>query len=224
MTNGIGVRWSFAALTVSAISLASLPSCASGPAGDRSALLDTTHSAEIAPETFRVRFETSRGPFVVEAHHAWSPWGVDRFYYLVRRNFYDSAAFFRVLPGYIAQFGINGDPQIAASWQQRLFPDDTTRHESNLRGRISFASAGPHTRNTQLFINLRNNASLDASYAPIGEIVEGMNVVDSLWSGYGDGPPGGKGADQSRIFAQGNRYLLKDFPKLDYVKTARVVQ
>jgi peptidyl-prolyl cis-trans isomerase A (cyclophilin A) len=224
MTNSIRVRWSFAALAVSAITLAALPSCASGPAGDRSALLDTAHSAEIAPEVFRVRFETSRGPFVMEVHHAWSPWAADRFYYLVRRNFYDSAAFFRVLPGYIAQFGINGNPQIAASWQQRLFPDDTTRHESNLRGRISFASAGPHTRNTQLFINLRNNASLDQSYAPIGEIVEGMNVVDSLWSGYGDGPPGGKGADQSRIFAEGNRYLMQDFPKLDYVKTARVVQ
>src|SRR5205823_11603782 len=102
-----------------------LPSCVSGPSGDHSTLLDTTHSAEIAPDVFRVRFETTRGPFVVEAHHAWSPWGVDRFHYLVRNKFYDSTAFMRVLPGYIVQFGISGNPEIAASWKQRFFPDDT---------------------------------------------------------------------------------------------------
>jgi len=220
----IRVRWSFAALAFSAISLASLPSCASGPASDHSPLLDTTHSAEIAPESFRVRFETSRGPFVIQVHHAWSPWGADRFYYLVRNGFYDSTGFIRVLPGYIVQFGINGNPRIAVSWRQRFFPDDTTRHESNLRGRISFASAGAHTRNTQLFINLRNNPNLDQGYAPIGEVVEGMNVVDSLWDGYGEGPPAGKGPDQSRLFAEGNQYLAREFPKLDYVKTARVIQ
>lgn len=207
------------------LSLAALAACASGaPAGDHSALLDSTHSAEPAPETFRVRFETSRGPFVVEAHHAWAPWGVDRFYYLVKHNFYDSTAFFRVLPGYIAQFGISGDPTIAASWKERLFPDDTTAHQSNLRGRISFANAGPHTRNTQLFINLGDHPSFDQNYAPFGEVVEGMNVVDSLWSGYGDAAPTGQGPMQSRLFAEGNRYLMREFPKLDYVKTARIVQ
>jgi peptidyl-prolyl cis-trans isomerase A (cyclophilin A) len=213
-----------AAIGIAAFAFSTFPSCASGPSGEKAVLLDTTHSAEIAPDVFRVRFETSRGPFVVEAHHAWSPWGVDRFYYLVRHQFYDSTRFFRVLPGYIAQFGINGDPQIAASWKERLFPDDTVPHQSNSRGRISFASAGPQTRNTQLFVNLRNNPSLNQSYAPIGEIVEGMNVVDSLWSGYGDGPPGGRGPDQSRIFAEGNQYIVREFPKLDYVKTARVVK
>jgi peptidyl-prolyl cis-trans isomerase A (cyclophilin A) len=149
---------------------------------------------------------------------------VDRFYYLVRNGFYDSTAFFRVMPGYIAQFGVSGDPRIAASWQQRFLPDDTVAHQANLRGRVTFASAGPHTRKTQLFINLRNNPNLDQGFAPIGEIVEGMNVVDSLWSGYGDGPPGGKGPDQTRLFAEGNKYLLREFPKLDYVKTARLAR
>lgn len=213
-----------AAIGIAAFALSTFPSCVSGPSGDHSALLDTTRSAEIAPEVFRVRFETSRGPFVVEAHHAWSPWAVDRFYYIVRNGFYDSTRFFRVLPGYIAQFGINGDPRIAASWRQRLFPDDTVPHQSNLRGRITFANAGPNTRNTQLFIDLRNNPNLDQNYAPIGEIVEGMNVVDSLWNGYGDGPPGGRGPDQSRLFSEGNQYLVKEFPKLDYVKTARIIK
>jgi len=187
-------------------------------------LLDTTHSAELAPDVFRVRFETSRGAFVVEAHHAWSPWGVDRFYYLVRHGFYDGTRFFRVLPEYIAQFGISGDPTIAESWKQRIFPDDTVLHQSNLRGRIAFANAGPHTRNTQLFINLRDNRNLDQNYAPIGEIVEGMKVVDSLWSGYGEGAPNGRGPDQSRVVAEGNEYLVRNFAKLDYVKTARVVK
>jgi peptidyl-prolyl cis-trans isomerase A (cyclophilin A) len=207
-----------------AISLATILSCTRGPGNEHSVLLDTTHSAELAPEVFRVRFETSRGPFVVEAHRAWSPWGVDRFYYLVRHEFYDGTRFLRVLPGYIVQFGIHGDPTIAGSWKNRFFPDDTVRHQSNMRGRLSFASAGPHTRTTQLFINLRNNPDLDQGYAPIGEIVEGMSVVDSLYSGYGEGPPGGTGPDQSRIFADGNEYLDKNFPKLDYVKTARIVK
>lgn len=218
------MRWSFTALAVFTISLATLPSCAGGPSSERSPLLDTTRSAEIAPEVFRVRFETTRGPFVVEAHHSWSPWAVDRFHYLVRNGFYDSAAFFRVLPGYIVQFGINGHPEIAQSWRSRLFPDDTTKHQSNLRGRVTFANAGPMTRNTQLFINLRNNPNLDQNYAPIGEVVEEMNVVDSLWSGYGEGPPTGRGPDQSRIFAEGNPYLSREFPKLDYVKTARILK
>lgn len=207
-----------------ALSLATLPSCASGPAVDRPALLDTTRSAEPAPEVFRVRFETSRGPFVMEAHRAWSPWGVDRFYYLVRRNFYDGTRFYRAIDGFLVQFGISGDPRISAAWTQRFMPDDTVQHQSNLRGRISFGSLGPHTRTTQLFINYRDNAKLDLDYAPIGEVVEGMNTVDSLWKGYGDAPPRGSGPDQDRIVAEGEKYLAKEFPKLDYIKTARLVK
>lgn len=213
-----------AAIGITALALATFSSCASSAVIDRTALLDTTHSAELAPEVFRVRFETSRGPFVIEAHRAWSPFGVDRFYYLVRRGFYDGTRLFRVLPNYLVQFGINGDPRISASWRGRVMPDDTVKHQSNLRGRISFASLGQHTRTTQLFINESDNANLDREYAPIGEVVEGMSVVDSLWNGYGDGPPAGAGPDQQRIIAEGEQYLTKEFPKLDYVKTARVLR
>jgi len=160
----------------------------------------------------------------MEVHRAWSPFGVDRFYYLVRRGFYDDTRFLRVIPGYIAQFGISGDPQITAAWRGKIIPDDTVKHQTNARGRVAFASAGQHTRTTQLFINLRNNPSLDKNFGPIGEIVEGMAVADSLWSGYGDRPPAGRGPDQMRVFAEGNTYLTREFPKLDYIKTARVLK
>ena len=138
----------------------------------------------------------------------------------MRRGFYDDTRFLRVIPGYIAQFGISGDPQITSVWRQRIIPDDTVKHQTNARGRVAFASAGPHTRTTQLFIDLRNNSNLDQSFGPIGEIVEGMTVVDSFWSGYGDHPC----PDQSRLAAEGNAYLAREFPKLDYITTARVVQ
>jgi len=203
---------------------ASLLAACNKPSDNQVALLDAAHSAEQAPEQFRVRFETTRGPFVLQVHRAWSPWGVDRFYYLVKKGFYDNTAFFRVIPGYIAQFGINGNPAIAASWSQRFFPDDTVRHESNLRGRVTFANAGPQTRVSQLFINLKNNPNLDHSYGPIGEIVEGMAVIDSLYSGYGDGPPMGRGPDQNRIFTEGASYLKREFPKLDYITSASIAK
>jgi peptidyl-prolyl cis-trans isomerase A (cyclophilin A) len=207
-----------------ASSLATLAACASGPAADHSVLLDTTHSAEPAPEVFRVRFETSKGPFVVEAHRAWSPFGVDRFYYLVHHDFYDGTRLYRAIDGFLVQFGIHGDPQVAASWAARIMPDDPVAHQTNLRGRVSFGSSGPNTRTTQLFIDYRDNPTLDHDYAPIGEVVEGMNVVDSFYKGYGDAPPRGTGPDQDTITARGEAYLAKDFPKLDYVKTARLIK
>jgi peptidyl-prolyl cis-trans isomerase A (cyclophilin A) len=211
-----------AALGIFALSAAALSSSANGQGIDRRALLDKSRSAEPAPETFRVRFETSRGPFVMEAHRAWSPWGVDRFYYLARHGFYNGTRFYKVLDGFVAQFGINGDPKVSAAWEGRFMPDDTVKHESNLRGRVSFASFGPHTRTTQLFINGRDNPDLDTNFAPIGVVITGMNVVDSLWKGYGDAPPRGTGPEPRRIFAEGEAYLAKNFPKLDYVKRARV--
>ena len=194
------------------------------PASDRSPLGATTTSTERAPEQFRVRFETSRGPFVVEAHRAWSPLGVDRFYHLARTGFYDGTRFFRVIDGFMAQFGISGDPRISAAWMDRVIRDDTVRHQSNLRGRVSFGTRGPNTRTTQLFINFRDNVSLDESYPPIGEVVEGMSVVDSLWKGYGEGAPAGGGPDQDRIVTEGEQYLAREFPKLDYIKTAKLTR
>lgn len=207
-----------------AASLVALCSCASSLGAQTSSLLDTKHSAEPAPKVFRVRFETSRGPFVIEAHRAWSPWGVDRFYYLVRRNFYDDTRFFRVIKGFVVQFGMSGDPTISSVWKWRYMPDDTVAHQSNLRGRVSFGSLGPNTRTTQLFIDYRDNLNLDRDYAPIGQVVEGMNVLDSLWSGDANAPQRGIAADQDSIVARGNAYLTKEFPKLDYIKTARLVK
>lgn len=211
-----------AKLFVVGVSITALVACTSEPAKEPPAVVDTAQSAEPAPEQFRVTFETSRGPFVVEAHRAWSPLGVDRFYHLVQTGFYDGTRFFRVIDGFMAQFGINGDPRVSAVWQDRVIRDDTVKHQSNMRGRVSFGTRGPNTRTTQLFINFRDNLNLDAGYPPIGEVVEGMSVVDSLWKGYGEGAPSGAGPDQERIVTEGNQYLILEFPKLDYVRTARV--
>ena len=184
--------------------------------------MDTTRSTERAPEVFRVRFETTRGPFVVEVHRAWAPLGADRFHYLVRNGFYDGTRFFRVLDGFMAQFGINGDPRITASWRERRMPDDIGK-ETNARGTMSFASAGPGSRTSQLFINFRDNKQLDPNFAPIGKVVDGMAVVDSLWKGYGEGAPSGNGPEQERVMTEGENYLARDFPKLDKIVKAELV-
>jgi peptidyl-prolyl cis-trans isomerase A (cyclophilin A) len=187
------------------------------------ALMDTTRSTEKAPEVFRVRFETTRGPFVVEVHRAWAPFGADRFHYLVRNGFYEGTRFFRVIDGFMAQFGINGDPRITASWRERRMPDDIGK-ESNARGTMSFATAGPGSRTSQLFINFRDNKQLDPNFAPIGKVVDGMAVVDSLWKGYGEGAPSGNGPEQERVMTEGESYLARDFPKLDKVNKAEIVK
>ena len=177
-----------------------------------------------APAVFRVRLETSRGPLVVEAHREWSPNGVDRFHELVESGYFDNVRFFRVVPGFVVQFGMSGDPASGAMWEPKRIPDDPVT-QSNKRGMITFATSGPGTRTTQLFINLQDNVNLDGmGFSPIAEVVEGMSVVDALYGGYGDGPPGGAGPDQGRITAEGNAYLEKDFPKLDFIRTARVVK
>jgi peptidyl-prolyl cis-trans isomerase A (cyclophilin A) len=180
--------------------------------------------AERAPDTVRVRFETSKGPFVVEAYRDWAPNGVDRFYQLVHNGFYDGTRFFRVLNGFMAQFGLNGDPAVTAAWHERAIPDDPPKH-SNVRGTITFAArSAPNSRTTQLFISYRDNSNLDAmGFTPFGVVTEGMSVVDSLYSGYGEGAPDGMGPDQDRASAQGNAYLQRDFPKLDYITKATVL-
>jgi homoserine O-acetyltransferase len=175
-----------------------------------------------APDRVRVRFETTEGDFVVEAQREWAPLGVDRFYNLVRAGFYDDSRFFRIRAGYIAQFGIAGDPEVAAVWRDLAFDDDPVR-ETNTRGRIAYAMTGPETRTTQLYINLVDNTHLDAQgFAPIGEVVEGMEVVERLYSGYDEGAGGGmRGGKQGKIFSEGNAHLDREFPRLS--KLARAV-
>ena len=186
-------------------------------------ILDPSRATEQAPDRFRVRFETTKGPFVVEVTRAWAPRGADRFFNLVRAGYYDDVAFFRVIEGFMVQFGINGDPRVNAVWREARIPDDPVT-QSNRRGMVTYAMAGPDTRTTQLFINFKNNVSLDAQgFAPFGRVVEGLSVVDSLYSGYGEGAPRGMGPDQGRVQGEGNAYLRGSFPRLDFVKTARVV-
>jgi peptidyl-prolyl cis-trans isomerase A (cyclophilin A) len=190
----------------------------------RAALLDPSKATERAPARYRVRFETTKGPFVVEVTRSWAPRGADRFYNLVRAGYYDDVAFFRVIQGFMVQFGINGDPRVNAVWQEARIPDDPVT-QSNSRGMITFATAGPGTRTTQVFINFRDNSGLDGQgFAPFGKVVEGLSVVDSLYSGYGEGAPRGMGPSQGRAQSEGNAYLKGSFPKMDFVKTARVVK
>ncbi|OHB77026.1 MAG: hypothetical protein A2Z34_08795 [Planctomycetes bacterium RBG_16_59_8] len=176
------------------------------------------------PAAYKVTFATSKGEFVIEVHREWAPHGADRFYELVQAKFYDDCRFFRVLSGFMAQFGINGDPQTMSRWREAPIPDDRVT-QSNTRGMVTFATAGPNTRTTQLFINYGNNSRLDGmGFSPFGKVVEGMNVVDLLYSGYGEGAPSGRGPDQGRLQSEGNAYLIEDFPKLDDIKTARLVE
>jgi peptidyl-prolyl cis-trans isomerase A (cyclophilin A) len=183
----------------------------------------TAVSTQAGPATYRARFETSAGTFVIEVQRDWAPQGADRFHELVAAGYYDGQRFFRVLSGFMAQFGIHGDPSVAATWRSRNILDDPVR-QSNTRGMVSFATAGPNTRTTQVFINYGDNSSLDGmGFAPFGRVIEGMDVVDKLHAGYGEGVPRGHGPDQGRIQREGNAYLEKEFPKLDYVKHATIV-
>lgn len=184
---------------------------------------DQAALAAPAPDSFKVAFETSKGNFTVYAHRDWAPRGVDRFYHLVQAGYYDEVRFFRVLGGFMAQFGVHGNPRVNAAWEALRIEDDPVT-QTNRRGRVSFAMGGPNTRTTQLFINYGNNANLDAmGFAPIGEVIDGMAVVDSLYANYGEGAPDGSGPDQGRIMAEGNTYLATGFPRLDFIRRARVV-
>lgn len=197
---------------------------ASRPRADPLLQPDVVAERAVSPDTFVVRFETTQGTFDVQFIRAWAPRGADRAYYLVRSGFYDSVRFFRVLPRFVAQFGAHGNPAVNQVWEARTIADDPVR-QTNARGTVSFATAGPNTRTTQLFVNLAANGRLDRlGFTPVGRVVEGMTrVVDSLYSGYGEGPPRGRGPDQDRLAAQGNLYLQRDFARLDYVRAARVL-
>jgi cyclophilin family peptidyl-prolyl cis-trans isomerase len=178
---------------------------------------------EAAPATYKARFDTSKGVFVVDVRRDLAPNGADRFYNLVKNGFYDENRFFRVIDGFMVQFGINGDPKVSTPWRTARINDDPIK-QSNKRGFITFATSGPNSRTTQVFINFADrNAFLDGQgFSPFGQITTGMNVVDSLYKGYGEGAPQGKGPDQGRIQMEGNAYLTKDFPNLDYVKKATI--
>jgi peptidyl-prolyl cis-trans isomerase A (cyclophilin A) len=156
-------------------------------------------------------------------HREWAPFGADRFYNLVKNGFYDDVRFFRVIAGFMGQFGIHGNPGVQAAWRSAQIKDDPVK-QSNMKGFVTFATAGPGTRTTQLFINLNNNTALDKQgFAPFGQVVSGMDVVEKINSEYGEGAPRGKGPDQQRIQTEGNAYLNKDFPRLDYIKSATIV-
>jgi len=181
-------------------------------------LTDPSQLTETAPDLFRARFDTSKGAFVVEVHREWAPIGADRFYNLVKNGFYDGTRFFRVRPGFMAQFGINGDPSIQNEWQRAFLRDDPVT-QKNLRGFVSFTTEGrPQSRFTQIFINYADNSRLDADgFAPFGQVISGMEVVDKLFS------PADPQPDQRRILREGNDYLQKEFPRLDFVKKATIV-
>jgi peptidyl-prolyl cis-trans isomerase A (cyclophilin A) len=174
---------------------------------------------EKAPDTFKAKFDTSKGVIVIEVHRDWAPLGADRFYNLVKNGFYDGCRFFRVLDGFMAQIGMNGDPSIQRVWGNANFRDDPVK-DSNKRGYVTFAKASaPNSRSTQFFINYGDNSRLDADgFAPFGQVVTGMDLVDMLYKGYGSSNV----PDQGRITAEGNAYLIKEYPKLDFVKKATI--
>ncbi len=180
-------------------------------------------AAEKAPEKFRVAFETTTGPFVVEAVRAWSPNGADRFYNLVKIGFFDEIAFFRVIDGFMVQFGIHGDPDVSRVWKRATIKDDPVV-ESNTRGMLSFAKTNrPNSRTTQIFINFSDNTNLDKmGFSPFARVVEGMEAVDKIYK-IGEGAPRGKGPNQQRIQSQGNAFLKSNYPKLDYITGARIL-
>ena len=195
---------------------------AARPAYDR-ALLHPALLKEKAPDEYKVQFSTTRGDFVVTVTRAWAPLGADRFYNLVKHHFFDNASFFRVLPNFMAQFGISAYPAVNKVWEPATIKDDpVTQH--NVRGYVSFATAGANTRTTQVFINFGDNSRLDHDgFAPFGQVTDGMKVVDMFYDQYGEGAPSGGGPDQDQIQKQGKPYLDKGWPKLDYIKTATII-
>ncbi len=179
-----------------------------------------------APDIFRVKFETTAGTFVIETHRDWAPHGADRFYELVRSGYYDDSRFFRVVAGRWVQFGINGNPKTALKERHHTIPDDTLK-QHNTRGYVAFSNTGPNTRSTQVFINLGDNSArndIEAGFAPVGQIVEGMDVVEKIYSGYGENSGGGmRAGHQDQMYEGGNAYLDREFPRLDKLIRATIL-
>ena len=195
-----------------------------GCTGEVDTPLHPDAATETAPNVYKAKFETTKGDFVIQVDRNWAPLGADRFYNLVKLGYYDNLYFFRVINGFMAQVGIHADPQITSIWKNARILDDPVT-QRNTRGRVSFATAGPRTRTTQFFINFNDqNVRLDGyGFAPFGEVVEGMDVVDRLHSGYGEGAPGGTGPAQDRIQQEGNPYLEREFPKLAKIVRATIL-
>ena len=193
-------------------------------AGPHEGLLDPSKAKLTAPATFKAKFETTKGDFVIEIRRDWAPNGVDRFYSLVTVGYYEDIALYRVIDGFMVQFGIHGDPKMNKIWKDATILDDKVT-QSNTAGMLTFATRGPNTRTTQLFINYGQNARLDGmGFAPFGKVVEGMDVVNNIHSGYGEGAPRGRGPSQPRMQDEGNTYLRADFPDLDYIKSISIAK
>ena len=222
-------------LIIMAVALASMTSLSAQtapkkttttPAGRttiRPSLLKPATLKAQAPAVYKAKITTTKGDFVIEVTRAWAPLGADRFYNLVRNGFYTDAAFFRVLPGFVAQVGIPARPEVARVWSSARIGDDPVT-QSNLRGYVTFATSGPSSRTSQIFINYADNTGLDGiGFAPFGKVIEGMGVVEQLYADYGEGAPRGNGPDQGRITNEGKTYLDKEFPKLDTIKAAVIM-
>lgn len=216
-------RVTFAAALISFVAACDKPA---PPPADSAAVAPPTPvtaapAADAAPATFKVRLETSKGPIVIELNREWAPNGVDRFFQLVESGYYDDVRFFRVVPGFVVQFGMHGNPATNSEWVARPLADDPVK-QSNKRGTVTFAqTAMPNSRTTQMFINLADNSMLDEQrFAPIGTVVEGMGVVDALYAGYGGAPSD----QQPQIAAEGNAFLNRTYPKLDFIRTAKVMK
>ena len=205
-------------VTVVAFTLATASLFGAGQAAGAGSLKNPASLNEKAPDAYKANFDTSAGAFVIEVHRAWAPLGADRFYNLVKNGFFDNTRFFRVVPNFMVQFGLNGDPTVQSVWRAANLKDDPGK-ESNKKGYVTFATAGPNTRTTQVFINFKDNGFLDSQgFAPFGQVVSGMDVVEKITSQYGESP------NQGRIQAEGNAYLTKEFPKLDYIKKATIAK
>jgi peptidyl-prolyl cis-trans isomerase A (cyclophilin A) len=190
------------------------------PAAGPSRLLSPATLTAKAPDLFKVKFDTTKGVILLEVHRDWAPKGADRFFNMTRNGFFTGARFFRVIPNFMAQFGINGDPAVNAAWDKVRLLDDPPNMQHNVRGFVSYGTTGqPNSRGTQLFINYKDNSYLDATgFVPIAQVTEGMEVADMLNSEYGSAPQN----QQGRIVAEGNKFLIANFPKLDYIKTATI--
>ncbi len=212
-----------AAAPTPAAAPAAAPAEAPKDGSQHPALHDPAKATEKAPDQFKVTFKTTKGDITIEIKKEWSPLGADRFYNLVKMGYFKDIAFFRVVPGFMAQFGIHGDPTVNGVWRDLGIPDEPVK-QSNKRGWLTFAKKGmPNSRSVQFFLNLVDNPNLDGmGFAPFGQIVKGQDVLDKINSEYGEGAPRGRGPDQMRLQTQGNEYLKKEFPNMDYIISAEV--